>query len=316
MATIGLYDIELWHRGKAMPNLELMKIYNYHFTHNDIVIMMRPGEEEGRFTKIIYFKDNPNTQIPRNIVLSGPKKEIYGYGFYKQFFPLENTYVNFPPSYYPYDPYTEKFSATTYNQIKKSSYIRLENKDFSDYKDKKFYITFADHDLFYKDDAETFIKEHKNHRFKAIHRLDIKDEITFLKFIPFSELIDRRFFIRYKFSEDMFKNYFKENIIFDWVTPWQKESQNNFLLRVCSMINYFKINNTTINIETLPTENNFLKDILLWGRVNNQLSFYEYYENNKAVLKKAEAAPSEIRLLLKSKPSKMTSSDIDFQGIL
>lgn len=316
MATIGLYDIELWHRGKAMPNLELMKIYNYHFTHNDVVIMMKPGEDEGRFTRIIYFKDNPNTQIPRNIILSGPKKEIYGYGFYKQFFPLEDIYINSPPSYYPYDPYTEKFTITSYNQIKKSSYIRLENKDFADYKEEKLYITFADHDLLYIDGAEDFLREHKNHRFKTIHRLDINDEATFLKFIPFSALIDRRFFIRYKFSKDMFTKYYNENIVFDWVNPWPSETNEHFLLRICSMLDYFKINKVSATIEAMPLQNGFLKDILTWGRVNNQLSFYEYYENNKTVLKKAEAASSDIRILLKSKPSKMKSSDIDFNGVL
>lgn len=316
MATIGLYDIELWHRGKAMPNLELMKIYNYHFKHNDIVVMMRPGEDEGRFSKIIYFKDNPNTQIPRNLSLSGPKKEIYGYGFFKQFYPLDNIYLEEPPSYYPYDPFTEKFSLATYNQIKKSSYIRLENKDFADFKENKTYITFADHDLFYIDGAEDFIRSHKNHRFKAIHRLDIKDETTFLKFIPFIALMDRRYFIQYKFSEDMFKNYFNERIIFDWINPWAHETEEKFLRRICSMITYFKINNVSVTIETLPTTDSFLKDILVWGRANNQLSFYEYYANNKLVLKKAEAAASSIRLLLKSKPSKMISSSVDFKEIL
>lgn len=109
MATIGLYSLDLWHRtNKAMPNLELMKIYNYHFTHNDIVMMMRPGEDEGRFSKIIYFKDNPNFSIPRNVSVSGPNKEICGYGFYKKFFPIDNIYANEPPSYYPYEPYTER----------------------------------------------------------------------------------------------------------------------------------------------------------------------------------------------------------------
>jgi hypothetical protein len=28
--TIGLYDIDMWHRGKSAPNLELMKVYNYY----------------------------------------------------------------------------------------------------------------------------------------------------------------------------------------------------------------------------------------------------------------------------------------------
>ena len=76
MACIGLYDIELWHRGKVMPNLELMKIYNYHYNKGDKVVMMRPNENEGRFNQIIYFKDNPNTQIPKTLHLSGPLKQI------------------------------------------------------------------------------------------------------------------------------------------------------------------------------------------------------------------------------------------------
>lgn len=63
--TLGLYDIDLWHGRKSVINLELMKIYNYYKQKGHIVIMMRPDEDEGRFNKIIYFKDNPNTQIPR-----------------------------------------------------------------------------------------------------------------------------------------------------------------------------------------------------------------------------------------------------------
>ena len=316
MATIGLYDIELWHRGKAMPNLELMKIYNYHFINNDIPVMMRPGEDEGRFSKIIYFKDNPNTQIPRSLSLAGEKKEIYGYGFFKQFYSLDTLYKNVPPSYYPYDPFTERLSLVTYNKIKRSSYIRLENKDFSDYSDSKTYITFADHDLFYKENALDFIKEHKNHRFIATHRIDIKDNETFIKFIPYSSLIDRRFFIQYKFTEDMFKTYYKDRIIFDFIHPWKNETESQFLLRIITMINYYKINNMTVTIETLPNEDSFLRDILIWGRANNQKSFYEFYEGNKKILNKAEVSITDIRLSLKSKPSKMRSSDIDFQGIL
>lgn len=316
MATIGLYDIELWHRGKAMPNLELMKVYQYHYQNNDIVTMMKPNDDEGRFNRIIYFKDNSNTQIPSSLSLTGHKKEFYGYGFYKQFYPLDECYTNVPPSYLAYEPFTEKFNLANYNQIKKSSYIRLENKDFSDYSENKLYITFADHHLFYIEGAKDFIHEHKNHRFKTIHRLEIKDEETFLNFIPYSSLIDRRFFICGKYSEEMLKDYFKERIVFDLAHPWPDETNNHFLTRIISIINFYKINNTSVTIEAIPEKDIFLKTILTWGRVNNQLSYYEYYADNKNAIKLAETAASQIRVLLKSKPSKMKSSDIDFNGLL
>jgi len=59
MAVIGLYDIDMWHRGRSGPNLELMKTYNYYNNKGHKVIMMRPEEDEGRYNKIIYFKENP-----------------------------------------------------------------------------------------------------------------------------------------------------------------------------------------------------------------------------------------------------------------
>ena len=73
MSTIGLYDTDLFHYQKHHPNLELMKIYNYHNKKGDKVLMMRPGDEEGRF---IY----------------GKNKEIYGYGFVKSYFPIDEIY--------------------------------------------------------------------------------------------------------------------------------------------------------------------------------------------------------------------------------
>ena len=67
MSCIGLYDIDMWHKGKSHPNLELMKTFNYLQQENHRVIMMKPTDEVGRFNQIIYFKDNINVDIPRTI---------------------------------------------------------------------------------------------------------------------------------------------------------------------------------------------------------------------------------------------------------
>jgi hypothetical protein len=58
------------------------------------------------------------------------------------------------------------------------------------------------------------------------------------------------------------------------------------------------------------------KDILYWGAHLNQLSFEEFYKDDKKVTGRLIAAPSELRFLLKEKPSKLKSSDIDFSEIL
>lgn len=315
MACIGLYDIELWHRGKAMPNLELMKIYNYHYNHGDKVIMMKPGIDEGRFNKIIYFKDNPNTQIAKTLQLSGPIKEIYGYGFYNNFYPLEEKYQNEPPCYLPYEPFVEHFSMKSYRLIKNSSFIRLENQDFSDFKKEKMWISFADHNLLYINGVKEFFQENKKHRFNPLHSLNVKDEKTFLNFIQYTSLISRRLLVQFRFSEELFKNYFNDNIIFDWINPWQDETKDHFFRRIISMILYFKINKTPIMIEIF-SEEPFLKNILQWGKENLALSYLEYYQQNKEALSFIDSSPGEIRTLLKSKPDRMKSSDIDFKEIL
>jgi hypothetical protein len=64
---IGLYDIDLWHRGRAVPNLELMQYYEYYHKRNDRVVLMKPTDEESQFAKIIYFKENPNVLLPKTL---------------------------------------------------------------------------------------------------------------------------------------------------------------------------------------------------------------------------------------------------------
>ena len=315
MSTVGLYSIDLWHNRHAVLDFELMKVYNYHYNRNDRVIMMRPEDNEGRFDKIIYFKDKEDSYTPKNHSLSGPNKEIYGYGFFKAFYPLDEMYKNEPPCYLPFDPYIERFTLSVYNKIKKSSYIRLENEDFSDFSKDERYITFADHNLLYVPGAESFIKEYKNHDFIAIHKLEIKDESTFLKFIPYSSLINRNLFIDYHFSKEIFMEYYKDKVIFNWITPWEQENLNHFLVRIISMILYYKINNVPLKILKTPIDK-FHKYIVSWGIKNNQLSYYQFYSDNKEAISYAEQSPSEIRTLLKSNPSKMKSSDIDFNHIL
>ena len=70
MASIYLYDIDLLHSTRfAPPNLELMKVFNYHYQRGDIVKMGMPKENDlGRYNQIIYFKNNPKQAIPKYLL--------------------------------------------------------------------------------------------------------------------------------------------------------------------------------------------------------------------------------------------------------
>ena len=61
----GCYDIDLFHSSTKYPNFSLMKVYNYHYQNNDRVTMVRPTDKDlGRFTHLIYFKDQVNKNFP------------------------------------------------------------------------------------------------------------------------------------------------------------------------------------------------------------------------------------------------------------
>lgn len=310
---IGLYDIDLWHRGKSYPNLELMKTYKYLYDQNETVVMMRPNEDEGRFTKIIYFKDNANIMLPRTLTVYGDKKDIYGYGFYKQISPLKPEIAAVPPSYLPYDAWVNKLKAPKdYDRMKSSSYVRIETEDFVDYKPDRTQIYIADHDFLYQKNAEDFLQEHKNkHRFNFIHSLVAKDEATACKFTRYSSLFTRRIVADFRYSEDFFFDNVKENIIFP-DKKYENETELNYSLRMTKIAIWCKKTGAALQWPAHTTHETFSEKIYDWARDNSfRESFYEYYQNDKKVLKLADKQPSELRLLLKSKPIVFESSDLD-----
>jgi hypothetical protein len=70
-----------------------------------------------------------------------------------------------------------------------------------------------------------------------------------------------------------------------------------------------------IKIKNINSDN-LQRDILYWGSNFNQLSFEEFYKDNKKVTGRMLVAPTDVRLLLKTNPKKINSSDIDFSKIL
>ena len=319
MSTIGLYDIDLWHRGRSFPNLELMKTLNYFLQNNEQIIMMTPKDDEGRFNKIIYFKDNANIMLPSQLEVLGERKDIYGYGFFKEITPLKPEIAITPPSYLPYDPWSNKLrNSSTYDLMKRSSYIRLETNDFTDFKPNMKNIYIADHNFFYLKNAEDFLKEHKNnHNFKFIHRLEVQDEETAIKFIPYSILFDRRIALHFRYSENFFYTYYKDAILFD--VPRPQETEDNYLQKVIKIILWNKCKNNSYqyqNFSFIVKRKELYRKILIWGNSPIKESYQNFYQGDNAAQRELETIPSEFRLLLKQNPKTITRQSLDLKSNL
>ena len=315
MSIYGLYDLDLWHCPKHYPNLELMKIYNYHYSKGDKVLMVRPGDDTGRFNKVIYFKENSVFLIPKSVNVYGKNKEIYGYGFTKMYFPLDEKYHNVPPLYNLYDLFSEKFNRSNYTLMRNNSFIRFENKDFSDFKKDCKHIFIADHNFCYLPEADLFRKEYKDYKFNYLRRLEIRDKETFYKFRGFND--NRKYFINFRFDEDFLLENYNKYITLNWSVKYENETEEHQLMRLAALVLFYKSQNQYPDIKQIDlNKDTFIKDILFWGYNFNQLSFKDFYEGNKKVIGRLNTTSSDVRLLLKTNPKEFKSSDIDFSKIL
>ena len=317
MATIGLYDIDLWHRGKAVPNLELMQYYNYYYKNGDKVLMLSPKDDEGRCNQIIYFKDNPNVLPPRALDIYGENKSFTGYGFYKFNEKLPDEMRNVPPSYAPYDIYTAKLNIliSEYERMKRNSFIRLETENFADYKSDSKAIYIADRDPLNQPNTLDFIDENKNKQFCFIHTPKLNDEATALKFMRYRALFNKNCVINFHCSEDFFCEYYASIILN--LDKFEKETEEEYQKRIAKMALWYKHNNAALrfpyNVKTAP----LTEKIINWAKDNSAKGSYaEYYKNSINAQKEIAALPSSLRLLLKQNPKTITRQGLDLKSSL
>ena len=55
MASICLFDIDFLYSSKFVPNLELMKIFNYYYQEGHVVNLGQKNENLDRYNQIIFF---------------------------------------------------------------------------------------------------------------------------------------------------------------------------------------------------------------------------------------------------------------------
>ena len=313
---IGLYDIDLWHRGRAVPNLELMQYYAYYHKHNDRVILMKPTDEETQFSQIIYFKENPNVQLPKTLQVYGDNKTFTGYGFYKKndVLPPE---IQVPPSYVPYDPWVNKLgiSSAEYEKMKNNSYIRIETENFVDYKEKAMHIYIADKDPLNMKGALEFIHDHKNKRFNFLHTPILNDEATALNFMRYRALFNKNCVINFHCSEDFFCDYY-ETVIFK-LDKFDKETEEEYQKRIAKMAIWYKGHDAALRFPYNVKYSPFTEKIIVWAKDNSAKgSFAEFYQSSKITQKELAALPSGLRLLLKQNPKTATRQNLDLKSSL
>lgn len=325
MASICLYDIDFLHGNSySFPNFELMKVFNYHYQKGNIVVLGKKNEDFGRFNQVIFFKQSENLLIPKNLKLYGEKNQIYGYGFYGKFKELKEEYQNIPPNFLVYDIVEDKIkNIKSYNKLKKSSIIRLENNDMSFFFPERNNIYIVDENIMAAQDSIERIKEYKKtykinfyHSVKATNENDIKD----LFFI--TQNGNRRLVFDFDFSLDIFKQYYNESIIFDFNYKVNKNLMN-FLYNFIILILYAKYNgiifychNITFNsiYKNQYSVLNLWDDIIKWKNNKISQSFYSYcVKNGKTKLfDKHLNLNKELRILLKSNPYDYTNQIFDF----
>ena len=313
MAVIGLYDIDMWHRGRSGPNLELMKVYNYYYQRNNRVIMMKPNEDEGRFSHIFYFKDNHKIQLPRTLNVYGEKKSFYGYGFYKKYEKLRPEIQCIPPDYSPYDLWSYKLKSFSgkYDTQKRNSLVRFESDDFTDFKPDRRSIIVVDHEPLYIPSAENYIKQYKNHSFYFYHTLWVHDKETYYRFEPYLALLNDYIIIDFRYDEDFFFDVYKTNGVTFKFAKRETESQLNFQVRTVKMGIFYKNIGKVFPLNFFPPEDTPLDSLIIeWIKSPTQKSVLDFAPERRKLI---DNAPTPLRLVMKQNPKKIGSCHLDFQ---
>lgn len=297
--NIGMYHFEMWHRGKAAPNLELMKIYRYYYEKGDKVTLMRPGDDEGRFNKIYYFKEYPNTVIPKTLSVYGPNKSIFGYGFYRKTDILPPEIFKLAPLYYLYDAFTDKLSSSIpYPMLKNNSLIRVETNDFADYKPNAA-LFIADYNICdFGDKAVNFLEEYKN---KSLHYL-YQPHLSCAalpKFSRYSALLSPRIV---DFEINVFIEECRDSNITFPIYQLSKETLENYRLRLLKMGLIYKSKDAKpITLLLEKPNDEFCLELINWIKKGGRISFINFTKEPE-IQKQIENNGVEFRVLSKANP--------------
>lgn len=312
---VGLYDIDLYHKSKSYPNLELMQLYTYYYNKGNRVEMLKPKEKETKYSQIFYFKEF-NTMLPKDISFVEDNKQIIGFGFYGKLPQLKKEITSLPPTIEPYGLYAHKIAGYKgYDSYLKSSIVRIETENFGGYKNESLHTYIVDSNFLYSAGAEDYLKNHLNQTYFFYHPLNVYDIETFNKFQKYNNLFfNREMIINFEYDENFFLKNFKDKIYFK-LDRLNNEPELNYLLRIVKMILIYKNENRYLR-QRIEGKTELEKTILEWGMTKNQLSYFDYYENSLPAQQRINGLDSELRLLLKQNPKKIDIKKIDLESNL
>lgn len=133
-----------------------MKAYTKFYKKGHQIIMMPPYEKTGRYTRVFYFKDNPQLQVPKKIVFND-KSSLYGYGFYKNSGLSEEVSL-LPPSFEPYEFSSKVRNEKLLRSIKNNNFVDWREKDFTYVHSGKTYTYINDRDFLEENDWKELFK--------------------------------------------------------------------------------------------------------------------------------------------------------------
>ena len=306
MEVIGLYDLNLWHSTRKFPNLELMKIFNYYYKNNAKVVMMTPETDEGRFNKIIYFKETYVRESQKLPAMSGPNKQIFGYGFYKKSELLPEPIQATPPSFMPYDPYSNLLTShNSYEALRRSSLVRLRTNDLTGMNDNNKRVFIVDIEPLQCENFLSFIRDNPKRNIYTFYGLNLQKPEDLDQYRPYLKQIKSQFFIPFKFTPHFFLENYK--ICNFQGTRYKEETLNSYYSRLIKMGFCCKQLGITLpchKTETLP----IVRSITQWIKLKDDTNFASFIKDEQFL----NAAPTELRLLCKQKPSKVNCKELDF----
>lgn len=312
MASIGLYDLDLFHNThKTLPNFELMKVYSYYHKNGDVVNLMKRGENEGRYNKIYYFKEN-KTKTPKNLNLVGENKERMGYGFYKRITRLNDEIKVCQPIYTPYSPYYDKMKKS-FEMFSRSSIVRLEDKDFTGLNEDNHHIFIVDHQPLTQSCSKDFLEAYKLHRLHFYYPPEVSTEEEFHTIETYTELQEEPVVINFIPSNEFIRYYYNDNIRFNWQL-WQdfipEKKLRKFAAAICL---FYQTKNYKMKALCHLLKDKDLSLILYWGTSGGQISFADFAGDKKIIIERQDAT---LRSLLKANPKRKNSQLIDFNSYL
>lgn len=307
----GLYDIDLQHQRKSPPNLDLMKIYAYLTAQNKKVIMMKPKMDEGRFGKIIYFKETPH-RIPQSLHLRGDNKILRGAGFFGTYTPLKPEIEACAPDLSPYDAYSHKVQCDSYDKLKKNSIVRFSPEDFTGFKPEAKAIYVIDRDPLSNKNLTDYFSQYSDKTFYFLNAIKVKNkqEIEDIKTIV--PLCNSRFYLDFNFDAETMVDFAQINRRKCVISGEKKtgETDGEYTLRLIKMGLAFKHYNVKPNIGQYKDQDELDVLVAQWIKSCEPISFYEYYKKDFSVLALMYNHP--YREWLKTDPASLDTKTLDF----